>query len=290
MTHSEPLISIVLPTYNGARYLRDSVSSVVEQTYRHWELIIVDDASTDGTPGIVQEMCAKDSRIRQIRNQCNQRLPGALNAGFAKADGEFLTWTSDDNCYLPEALSRMARTLIVDPDVDLVYGDSCKIDGDGRTMGRFPTRPWSDLPFWNPVGPCFLYRRSVMDRVGEYSVDLFLAEDYDFWLRASVGCRFTHIPETLYLYRIHGLSLTATRARQIWKAHQRALRRNLPRLKWLDRDTRSLAYVTLARKSRYLNCTADMVRHLLSAVRTSPRLAGGIILRGVCRRCKAAVL
>ena len=88
-----PLVSIVLPTHNGARYLEQAVQSCLDQTYRNWELIIVDDASTDETPALIARLVAADSRIRSIRNEVNQKLPGALNTGFAQARGEYLTWT-----------------------------------------------------------------------------------------------------------------------------------------------------------------------------------------------------
>ena len=95
---SDPLISIVLPSYNGARYVCESIDSCLRQSYHNWELIIVDDASTDDTPSIIAEYVARDHRIRSIRNAVNRRLPGSLNIGFADASVQFLTWTSDDNC------------------------------------------------------------------------------------------------------------------------------------------------------------------------------------------------
>ncbi|HEY7975548.1 MAG TPA: glycosyltransferase family 2 protein, partial [Ktedonobacterales bacterium] len=99
-----PLISITLPVYNGARFLPESLASIVAQTYTNWELICVDDTSTDATPTVLAEWAARDARIHVIRHEVNKRLPGALNTGFAAARGELLTWTSDDNRYRPDAL------------------------------------------------------------------------------------------------------------------------------------------------------------------------------------------
>jgi len=101
------LISIVLPVYNGARFLRESIDSVLNQTYTNWELLILDDCSTDETPSIAQEYAEKDSRIFYYRNERNLRLPGNLNRGFSLAKGDYLTWTSDDNRYRPTALEKM---------------------------------------------------------------------------------------------------------------------------------------------------------------------------------------
>src|SRR6516162_6752271 len=107
MATSLPLISIVLPTFNGARYLREAIESCLHQSYPNWELILVDDASTDETPSIIADYLARDRRVTSLRNPVNRKLPGSLNAGFAQARGELLTWTSDDNCYRPHALNEM---------------------------------------------------------------------------------------------------------------------------------------------------------------------------------------
>src|SRR3989304_1114440 len=107
---SSPKVSIVLPTYNGARYIRQSIDSCVHQTYRNIELIIVDDASTDNTPEIIASY--KDERIKYFRHEKNMGLPHALNAGFAEANGDCLTWTSDDNYYAKEAIEKMLSFLI----------------------------------------------------------------------------------------------------------------------------------------------------------------------------------
>src|SRR5262245_61923913 len=95
----EPSVSIVLPTYNGSRFLAESIQSCLDQTYPDFELIIVDDCSTDVTPAIIAEFSARDSRVHTVRHEKNKKLPGALNTGMALSRGRFLTWTSDDNLY-----------------------------------------------------------------------------------------------------------------------------------------------------------------------------------------------
>ena len=106
-----PKVSIVLPVYNGEKYLRESLDSILTQTFSDWELIIVNDCSTDGTQNIIEEYVSKDSRIRTIKNSINQKLPESLNIGFRISTGEYLTWTSDDNMYRPEALEVMTNYL-----------------------------------------------------------------------------------------------------------------------------------------------------------------------------------
>ena len=105
------LISIVLPVYNGERFLRESIDSVLAQTYTNWELLIVDDCSTDNTAAIVHEYVQKDSRVQYYKNEKNLRLPRNLNRGFSLARGDYLTWTSDDNVFWPTALEKMYNAL-----------------------------------------------------------------------------------------------------------------------------------------------------------------------------------
>jgi len=110
---SPPLITIVLPTHNGVRYLRQSVESCLSQTHRELELIVVDDGSTDGTPEMIASF--DDPRIVRVRNAPNLGLPASLNVGFTRARGDYLTWTSDDNWYELNALERMLDFLAEKP-------------------------------------------------------------------------------------------------------------------------------------------------------------------------------
>lgn len=102
--------------HNGAEYLRESIESCLAQTFRNWELIVVNDCSTDESGAIAEEYAAMDERIRVIHNETNLKLPASLNVGFRQAKGEYLTWTSDDNLYLPHALQRMIDFLREQPE------------------------------------------------------------------------------------------------------------------------------------------------------------------------------
>jgi hypothetical protein len=129
------------------------------------------------------------------------------------------------------------------------------------------------LPFDNVVGPCFLYRARVQEQLRRYAEDLFLAEDYDFWLRASCHFRFARLSQNLYNYRVHSGSLTAKRAAAAILAHQQTLSRNLPRMDHLTRRVKALAYLELARRA-FQRDDLPGVRALLSnAVRQSPMIA-----------------
>ena len=209
--HHEKMISIVLPVYNGATHLAYSIESVINQVYQNWELIIVNDCSTDDSLAIAESYQKKDSRIRVISNEKNLKLPLTLNAGFSQAKGEYFTWTSDDNMYKPEALRRLAQELDQDADCVMVYSDCTIIDSDGKEIGPAPCMEPEQIVVGNVFGACFLYRAEVARKVGLYDANLFLAEDYDYWMRIYRNGKIKYVKESLYLYRHHDGSLTTTK-------------------------------------------------------------------------------
>lgn len=219
-------ISVVLPTYNGEQYLAQSIQSVLDQTYQNLELIIVDDCSTDGTPAIIRRFAERDSRIRVIHNRENQKLPRSLNIGFRQAAGEYFTWTSDDNRYKPKALECMFERLEAETGAGLVYCDMDFIDREGNRTGSLLSDA-GDVYHINCIGACFLYRREVAERVGEYDPSMFLVEDYDYWLRIARQFPIIHIPGCFYEYRRHEASLSERKAvsvrRQLNKLRMREL-------------------------------------------------------------------
>jgi glycosyltransferase involved in cell wall biosynthesis len=234
------LVSVVLPVYNGEDYVRESLDSVLAQTWREFELIVVDDGSNDGTPAILAEYAARDPRIRIVR-QANQRLPRALSNGFREARGEFLTWTSADNRMKPECLARMVDCLERHPDWDMIWANVDIIGENGQPLRgsswylhyqdppgsehvRLPGEPL-ELNVWpnNYVGAAFLYRARVRVLLGDYSPRRFGLEDYDYWMRVNelLTLRHADFAEPIYDYRFHDTSLTSrdrelgiTRSRQ----------------------------------------------------------------------------
>lgn len=209
---TEPLVSIVLPTYNGSRYIRQSVESCLAQQFTDFELIIVNDCSTDDTAVIIEELGRKDARIRIIHNEFNKKLPLSLNTGFMQARGTYHTWTSDDNYYAPDALEKMVRILQADGQVDLVYTDYSLVDDEGRVFGRRTFHNiYDSFTDWLGCGACFLYKEEVFRTNKGYNPGAFLIEDYDFFMRAFLQYRFYYLPGyDLYFYREHPGSLTST--------------------------------------------------------------------------------
>jgi glycosyltransferase involved in cell wall biosynthesis len=244
-----PLVSIILPTYNGSRFIRKSIESCLAQTMSDFELIVVNDCSTDNTPSIVEGYAARDSRVRLLNNPFNKKLPLSLNTGFEAAAGKYFTWTSDDNFYAPEALQKMVEVLERDEAIDLVYCDYQLIDDNDVIRGE---RRFGDVnqsfTKWLGAGACFLYRRAVHAANNGYNPGAFLIEDYDFFVRAFLRFRFHYLPTTaLYFYREHGASLTATQSAAINDISKIFLERNLPGLeKKLPKNEIALLYRKLA--------------------------------------------
>ena len=217
----------MLPVYNGALYVAAAMESVLGQTYHSLEVLIVDDGSIDDTPRILNSF-QHDPRVRIIR-QANRKLPGALNTGFAQANGEYRTWTSDDNVMLPEMLDELVKFLEHHTDVEMVYADQELIDEDGQPLlqsdycAGYQTPSRGNLICWprdpgelnfiqnNYFGACFLYRTWAGKSVGEYATALFGFEDYDYWMRMNALFRVRHFGQrrSLYRYRVHRTSLSS---------------------------------------------------------------------------------
>lgn len=207
------MISIVLPVYNGEKYLRKALDSIIGQTYREWELIIVNDCSTDNTLSICEEYALKDNRIRILNNTKNLKLPKSLNRGFEDSKGEYLTWTSDDNMYEPKALEVLLQE--IEKGYDMVYSNMIYIgERDEELSIQFPR-----ISIWqgNNIGASFLYRRKIYDELGGYNEDMYLVEDYEYWIRVSKHYKVKYCDQKLYKYRRHEGSLTSAKVREVTK-------------------------------------------------------------------------
>ena len=284
------LVSVVLPSRNGIRYLEEAIESWRSQTHPRWELVLVDDGSTDGTRALAQAWCARDPRIGLVGHARSRGLPAALNAGLTLARGDYLTWTSDDNVARPHMLASLAAYLDEHRDVGLVYSDYSVIDEHGAPAGRVRVDPPRELARRNCVGASFLYRREVQARLGGYAEGLALAEDYDFWLRVAVAFVLHPYHEDLYGYRVHPGSLTARHARTVAGVSDRVLARHLGRLPWLDRRERAQQYMMLAVRAARRREPAFAARLALAATSESPRSASSFVLQRIGRRARTPAL
>jgi glycosyltransferase involved in cell wall biosynthesis len=206
-SHDPHLVSVVLPTLNGSRFIRSSIESCLTQTYENFELIVVDGGSTDGTREIVQEI--SDPRVRLVFQPGNaERLPGALNVGFDDARGEYYTWTQDDDLYAREAFAVLVAGLENHPEAGMVYAGEVFIDADGEELRAANHLPPEDLAWTNPIGQCFMYRRTIAQAVGPYDARFVMAEDAQYWMRIHRRSEIVRLPGRYFYHRLHEQSLT----------------------------------------------------------------------------------
>jgi glycosyltransferase involved in cell wall biosynthesis len=238
-----PRVSMVMPVFNGALYLTAALDSVLAQEFRDFELICLNDGSTDATPGILAAYAANDSRIVYRDNPANIGLPATLNAGFAIARGEYHSWTSHDNLLRPDMLSTLVKALDADASVGVAYAGYSVIDSDGGILRYQSPRTAEERWFGNPVGAAFLYRREVAEALGGYDEGLFGAEDYDFWLRAARHFKLQPVDRDLYFYRRHDASLTSKKSMQIKDLVAKVIERELHTVS--DRKLRAEALLHL---------------------------------------------
>jgi len=218
-----PRVSVIMPAYNVKPFVAESIESVLGQTYRDYELVIVDDGSTDGTAALLQHYAAVyPDRIRLLL-QGNRGPSSARNSGLRVAAGAVYAFLDSDDIWAPAYLAEQMRILETEPDVDIVTGNAFLRGGaaDGRTARPFPDpRPAPDLMQIllddEAIFIMTVFRREVLDSVGGFDEDLHTNEDYDLWIRAArAGFRFRRNPRPLGWYRRRGGSLSANDVRML---------------------------------------------------------------------------
>ena len=222
-------VTVVLPTYNHIEYLPQAVDSIMAQRMTDFELIIVNDGSTDTTEDYLATL--KDPRIKLI-NRENGGLPSALNCGFAVANGEYYTWTSADNYAAPTWLETLANSLdSSDENIGFVCSAYALIDQDGIIIDfhRNQVIEYDRMIACNAGISSFMYKAVVADKVGCYDESLTGAEDWDMWLRILEVCNCTYVDDILYYYRIHNNSMTISMPRRVRDSSLRVVEKILLR-------------------------------------------------------------
>jgi len=218
MTADCPKVSIVTPTYNRARFIREAVESVLAQTMPNWELLIVDDGSTDDTREVLASYLA-DERIQYIY-QPNQGQSVARNAALAKARGEFVGFLDSDDLWRAQKLERQLSIFEAQPDVHIVHGDESIIDEHGleisqENMRRYSGNIAAQLLADNSVSiTTALVKRECFDEMGLFQASHGVADDYDLWLRFSVRYRFYYESGIVASYRVMADQISSDKRRR----------------------------------------------------------------------------
>jgi glycosyltransferase involved in cell wall biosynthesis len=218
MTVGDALVSVVIPVYNGDRYLGRTLASALAQNYHPIEVIVVDDGSTDHTAELVESAAARDSRIQLFRTP-NSGVAAARNFGISQASGNLIALLDADDLWHPEKIARQVKVMqAAAPEVGLVYCWSIEIDENdfvilpagskAAVQGRITAELARGNFIQNSSSP--LIRRSYFDAVGGYDCNLRPqgAEDWKFYLALSEICEFAVIPEYLVGYRQSAGSLS----------------------------------------------------------------------------------
>lgn len=204
-------VSVIMPTRNRLEFLKEAIASVLSQTFRDWELIVIDDGSTDNTRAIVEAYARNDFRIRYVYRP-KGGLSGLRALGVLLAQGTFVTFLDDDDAFYPEKLERQVEFLEKRSDVGLVYSYLDMVDEHKNFQRIWPTRP--ALSFIELVRECTiqpnaaLVRREVFAKIGSFRTDLKSCDDYDLWLRISRVFPIAFLPEWVGLYRWHASNLS----------------------------------------------------------------------------------
>lgn len=208
----EPLVSIVVPVYNQGQYLNEALQSLLSQTYRHIEIIALDDGSTDATPQIL----AKYTGRIYWESHSNMGQSRTLNKGWQMAKGELLSYLSGDDALLPEAIATSVDYLTRNPRALLTYCDFNLIDPHSRIIRQVTTPDFSFQRMITdvicPPGPGPVFRRSAFEKAGLWDGRYRQMPDYDYWLRLGLEGEFVRIPQVLANFRVHESSQTYSQA------------------------------------------------------------------------------
>jgi teichuronic acid biosynthesis glycosyltransferase TuaG len=242
------LVSIITPMYNAQRYIADTIRSVQRQTYPDWEMIIMDDLSTDQSAAIVQDMALKDSRIHYFREEEKAFVAKTRNDAMAKANGRYLAFLDSDDLWEPEKLQKQME-LMQQTDAAFVYGGCDVIDETGNPLGKIrhvPEHITYEKLLWGNVIPCLTVLLD-QEKIGDFTMPQIGHEDYATWLSIlrKAGDAYG-MDEVLGHYRVNRNSVSGRKMRTI---------------KWTWNIYRNEQKLTIVRSTMYL------FGHLLQAAK-----------------------
>ena len=230
-----PRVSVVLPAYNSERYLAAAIASVLSQTFADFELIVVDDASSDGTPGIIAEYARRDDRLQPVYLEENQGTAAARNHGLGAARGELIAVMDGDDICLPDRFRKQVTYLDANADVGALGGNVFFVDDDLSFRHQASLPQEHALIVWGLFfgqffcHPTCMIRRKLLDEAGGYAAGLLTADDLELWTRLAGKTRFANLPDICLLYRRHphaeGIGRRASQDATAESMRQRLLQR-----------------------------------------------------------------
>ena len=213
-----PLVSVVMPCFNHARFIAESVRAILKQSHTHLELIIIDDRSSDDSWNIISDFATTEARIRAIRHARNLGAAQSRNSALRMASGDYIAFCDADDVWEEDKLASQTRLLQTNPDFDVAYCDALIVNKEGSPTGRTfsemfpPPKPndgylFEELVRRNFINiQCALLRNVCIKRVEGFDKNIKWVEDWWFWIQLSRHCRFLYSAEPLARYRVHDQS------------------------------------------------------------------------------------
>ena len=295
MVDTSPTFTVVVPLYNTQRYIAETLDSILAQSFADFEVVVVNDASSDNGPAIVEGYMARDARIRMV-TQDNRGLAGARNSGIRHANGRYIALLDADDLWKPEKLALHKLHLDANPQIGVSFAPSLFIDENGGSLGLAQTPKLDDIDAEhvfcrNPVGngSAAVLRRSALDEIA-FNIDtpagprtcwfdetFRQSEDIELWTRiiATTDWQFGGIAEALTLYRVNSGGLSADVEKQFasWRRFRDKLARIAPALV-ASAGNRAEAYQCryLARRAAISGSGATALSLMLAGLRSHPRM------------------
>ena len=248
--HEGVLVTVVTPSFNQGRFIRDTIESVLSQDYPNLEYLVIDGGSTDETQEVLK---AYGSRLCWVAEK-DEGQADAVNKGFRRAKGDILGWLNSDDTYCPGAIRKVVEFFKANPDISMVYGEGHKVDAKGNIIERHPTEAFS---YQRLAETCFIsqptvfFRRHVFEEVGPLDINLHYCLDYEYWMRVGKRFKLGYMPESLATTRFHGAAKTVAKRKEADKEVVAIVQRH---------------YATVPLRTVYVHSYANMIERVMPHV------------------------
>jgi glycosyltransferase involved in cell wall biosynthesis len=250
-----PVVSVIIPAYNSKRYIEETINSVLAQTYTDFEMIVVDDGSTDSQRDCIFQYCKADDRVRYVYQQ-NKGVSAARNTGFNHSTGDYVAFLDSDDVWMPNNLSaKLAK--FESGNFGLVHSDGFLIDENSQSKeGVMVGREGSlltDMLEWSgtqvPGPSSILVKREVLQSIGLFDTNLSTSADHDFFLRVAFQFKIGRVPKPTWKYRLHDANMhkiIPLMEKDVLFVYRKASDNNLFKSFWFEKACYATMYLILA--------------------------------------------